>query len=713
MKKGRVICCFIVFLELAFACFLLRNVMVQEQNVSEVAYEPHMQMDRGSYQIMVAYSCEQNQVFQAHTNQAGLLRLRAGAVILPKNKTSVSWKFSLLEDTDDFWIEFGQNQDAGEFTVNNIRIQTDSATARRMLSVFLILSVTADVCFCFRKKIWKERKLLLSLAAVSILVSLPLFVALGVYGHDLQFHLMRIEGIACDLAGGNILSKISSAWMDGYGYPASVYYGDLLLYVPAILRIVGFPISTAYKMYLFLINLGTVVISYICFQKMFGKRNTAVLLSLAYTTSLYRIVNLYTRAAVGEYSAMMFFPVIALAVYRIYTQDAKEWKLYRKNALTLAIGMTGVIGTHILSTEMAAFTLALLCVVLWRKTFRKNTLKVYALAVLETVVLNLYFLIPFLDYFINVNVKINTQNMAMIQGEGAYIRQYFMFMADIYGKSLEQISGRFAMTPGVVLMAALLAAVWLWVRKKASKQTKLLLLFSVGMLFLASNLFPWNFLAEHLKIGRLLSSVQFPWRYIGIAALFLTLLLGSVSQFVTAVGKKKTVRLLSSLIVVGCVLTVCVSTYWHRYHASVDGTYCYSDAAEIHSCMAIAGGEYLREGTDWKLFTGEISSENISEASMISRNGMNMELFCRAADTGSGSVELPILNYKGYRVSDEYGNTYPIEDGSNHVVRFSVPEGFFGVITVEFVQPWYWKLGTAVSLAAAIFFLVRFLRKRF
>lgn len=226
-----------------------------------------------------------------------------------------------------------------------------------------------------------------SLVAVVILVSLPLFAVLGVYGHDLQFHLMRIEGIACDLEGGNILSKISPVWMDGYGYPVSVYYGDLLLYVPAILRIGGFPIATAYKMYLFLINFGTAVISYICFRKIFGKRNTALLLSLAYTTASYRIVDLYTRAAVGEYSAMMFFPVIALAVYRIYTQDVREWKLYRKNALTLAIGMTGVIGTHILSTEMA---------------------------VLETVVLNLYFLIPFLDYFINVNVRINTQDMALI-----------------------------------------------------------------------------------------------------------------------------------------------------------------------------------------------------------------------------------------------------------------------------------------------------------
>lgn len=210
-----------------------------------------------------------------------------------------------------------------------------------------------------------------------------------------------------------------------------------------------------------------------------------------------------------------------------------------------------------------------------------------------------------------------------------------------------------------------------------------------------------------------MSRVQFPWRYIGIAALFLTLLLGAVLQSVTVSAKERTVKALYGLVVLGCVFTVCVSTYWHRYHASVDGTYCYSDVEQIHSCRAIVGGEYLREGTDCNLFSGEISTENMSEASMISRNGMNMELFCRAADAGSGSVELPILNYKGYRVSDEHGNTYPIVDGSNNVIRFSVPEGFFGVITVRFVQPWYWRLGTAVSLAAAIFFLVRFFRKRF
>lgn len=74
---------------------------------------------------------------------------------------------------------------------------------------------------------------------------------------------------------------------------------------------------------------------------------------------------------------MMFFPLVALAVYKIYSEDVGKWQVYRKNALILAIGMSGLICTHILSTQMITVMLVLLCLLFLNKTFRKNTIKVY------------------------------------------------------------------------------------------------------------------------------------------------------------------------------------------------------------------------------------------------------------------------------------------------------------------------------------------------
>ena len=138
----------------------------------------------------------------------------------------------------------------------------------------------------------------------------------------------------------------------------SKFYGDLLLYLPAVLRIIGFPVTAVYKFYVFLIHLVTSITAYICFQKMFQKKEIALLASLAYVNAGYRIVNVYVRMAVGEYSAMLFLPIAALAVYRIYTDSGASRKRCRSNALLLAAGMTGLIGTHVLTTEMTCFFFA-------------------------------------------------------------------------------------------------------------------------------------------------------------------------------------------------------------------------------------------------------------------------------------------------------------------------------------------------------------------
>lgn len=755
MRKKKVIFCLLFVLETIIAACLLANIMIQDRNavwietslsdwkseyieykngwhVDEAVlktdnmvtliYGPYMKLCRGSYQVTVVYECDQNQSFLASTDSTSRLSLKSEAVILSKNKTSVSWRFSLLQDAENFEISFQYNG-KGNFSIKDIKIQTDSAASCRMFVAFVLLSVIVDTCFCLRRKIIKNKKLLFSFAVITLLVSMPLFVARGIgYGHDLYFHLMRMEGIVQELRNGNVLSRMPSLWMEGYGYPVSVYYGDLLLYVPALLRIAGFSMTTAYKIYLFVINLGTVIISYLCFQRIFipcgvnisghserQQRQIALLLSLVYVTSSYRIVNLYVRAAVGEYSAMMFFPIITLAVYRIYTQDSRQWKTYRRNSLLLAVGMTGVIGTHILSTEMVIVTLAVLCAVFWKKTFQRNTLKAYMLAVLETIVLNLYFIIPFADYFLNVKVKVNIQDIVQIQHNGAYVQQYLLFFQNIYGMCVEQLSERLALTPGMVLISVLFVAVWMWGRKKASQQVKVLTMFSAGILFLASNWFPWNYLAEHFKLGVLLCEVQFPWRYLGIANLFLTLLLGTLLQFfvrdLIAAGKKKPFKLWSVWIIGGCVLTMCFSTLCYKVNAIRGGIGHYGDTAELDTCVAISLGEYLRKGTDINALTNEVLSEHMLETTMLSRDGMHMEIYCKAAAAKEGSVEVPMLNYKGYHVSDEYGNLYSIEDGNNNRIRFTVPSGFSGVITIDFVEPWYWRIGDMTSLAAVIFLL--------
>ena len=664
------------------------------RNSIDMIYGPYCELARGTYTIHIDYTASDDQACQIFATQGNNTYLRTGRSTLSKNQTILSYRFALTEDIDNFEVVIKYNGQ-GFLFIRDITITPDTVGLQRWLTVILLLFFALDLCLLFRRRVTKNRNLILALCGITLLVSLPLFMRGIAVGHDLSFHLMRMEGIAAELRRGIFPVRLSSLWMDGYGYPVSIYYGDLLLYVPALLRLAGFPVVTAYKAYIFFINLGTTAISYLCFQKMFTKRNIALLLTLAYTTAGYHFVCLYVRAAVGEYSAMMFLPILGLAIYQIYTKNPDNWNAYRWNALLLSIALTGLIGTHILSVEMAVFLLPVLCITLWKHTFRGNTLRVYGLAAFETALLNLYFIIPFLDFYRNVEVDINhtvDETVSKIQDSGAYISQYFSFFQTIFGQDATDVSARLAMTPGPVLMAALILAIVLWANQKTSRRLKYLTFFSCGVLFLASNLFPWNHLSANYELGQLLSQIQFPWRYLSIAILILTMTFGCVLQLF---DNAKATAMFHKIYLSATIICFIMTCFFVSDYSNQATMRYYYETPELN-LFAVSGGEYLRQGTNLDTLSGEVSGRQMQEVTLISRDGCHMELFCVVSED-IGYVEVPLLNYKGYQVTDEYGNSYAILDGRNNVIRFALPAGFSGKITIDFVEPWYWRVGEVVS----------------
>lgn len=675
---------------------------VQENAETGILFGPYIALGQGNYSILLEYDCNNNQSCLIHAVSDDGYEVVKTA-ILAANQKKVVESIVLEKDIDSLQVIPIYNGQ-GALKISDVQIEKSASVLPKVAFLLAFaMSLILDLYLLLHKYI--DKKLLWLLGGITLLASFPLLMK-GIYcGADLPFHLMRIEGLAEEFRNGYIPPKLSSLWLGGYGYPVSVYYGDLLLYAFAFLRIMGISAVVVYKLYIIFINAGTTVISYICFKKISRQRNIALVETLAYVTAGYRIVNIYTRSAVGEYSAMMFLPVVALAVYRIYATDCDEWRQYKKNAFLLALGMTGLIGTHILTTEMIVFVLVLLGIVLWKKTFRIDTMRVYGLAVLETIALNLYFIIPFLDYYINVDVNINNTIDNVIQHNqfhGAYVGQYFSFFQSMFGGSDVDLSVRMSFTPGLVLILTLVAGIVLWIENRLTKEMTILTVFSMIMLFMASNLFPWDYLAGHFKLGQLLAQVQYPWRYIGIATIFLTMLLGSILQYLTArwdLGQAKKVCL---MIVGACMF---MSFFYVSDYSNNTEPLMYGYDVSAYMAASICTEEYLRYGTNYHMLSSEIGYENMQEISILSRKGHAMELYCRAEDV-NGYVEVPMLHYKGYYVTDEYGNAYEITDGTNNVIRFSLPTGFSGKVTIDFVEPWYWRVGEFVSVLVVLYLCV-------
>lgn len=533
---------------------------------------------------------------------------------------------------------------------------------------------------------------------IALLASMPTF-AMGIHnGHDLQFHLMRIEGLAAGIRQGQFPVRMESIWNDKYGY-ATLFYGDLLLYIPALLRLLGVTINDAYNAYILLVNVLTSVVSFRCFDAMMKNKDTVLLMTAAYVTSVYRLMDIYVRAAVGEYTAMIFLPMIAYAMYRLYHPEEQR-KLDYKGILILVIGMTGVLQTHILTTEMVVLVLALYVILNFKVTKKIKTIESLALAVVGTVLLNLWFIIPWLDYYLNVPVRItdSTGQVKWIQQNGAYIGQYFAVFQNIFGEANIKVTERMNLSPGLMLMLVFMTAGVLWLKGHASDMTRKLFVVSGITLFAASDMFPWNRLAEHSQLGNMLAEIQFPWRWIGFSCLFLTLLLACVVMDLKSVFSGETANrglscLTAGLICIGAMFFV------SDYYNGANLTYL-TDASQLdHSYEA---NEYMRAGSSMDVAAHDVQGTNLEQLKLISHNGTSVKVYCKTGSDASGEVILPVFNYKGYVLRNSEGEICEIHDSGNKEVAFTVPANYDGKYYLTFEFPWYWRLGDIVSLCSVV-----------
>ena len=662
-------------------------------------YGPFINLPKGQYTIEISYKADEDLLLVPYAANGYDQLIEAGEITLSRHRNYQTYSVAIKENIPNMEVSV-RSETPVDAEISEIRIQENNRDAWKMF-VLMLAAVSVVNIVVFKKQWLQNHKKDVFLTFVLwFMASMPLFVQ-GIDhrdGQDLVFHLLRIEGIAEELLNGNFPVRMQGVWMEGYGYPASIFYGDALLYIPAILRIFGFSVLESYKIYVGLINLGTILLAFYGFSGIFKKKGTAWICTFAYTLATYRLVNLYIRQAVGEYSAVMFLPLIAVAVVGIYETDPKQWKGYRKNALYLALGMTGLINTHILTTEMTVLVLGAVAIFFFRRTFRKRTLQVYVYAVGLTLLLNAFYIVPFVDYYLHVPVQVTNGmgTMKLIQGDGLFLSQLFAFFQEPFGYTASTGDNLLSLTPGLLLMSAFVFSLWLIVKRKASKKIMMYAFFSAVALFVTTDFFPWNWLVCHVPGGNLIAQVQFPWRYLVMADLFLTLLLGSLHE---VLEKDKKEWRLSMIRTVFLMQTVTCIIFAGAYLDGVE-IHEFYDTADLDSHY-IGRGEYLRTETEMDQWTYQIQGVNVNALELQRKNGSDMDIYCEASP-GDATVILPVLNYKGYTVTDENGNVYMIQDGPQNEICVTVPGEFEGMLYVRFSEMAGWRIADLISLLTVL-----------
>lgn len=556
----------------------------------------------------------------------------------------------------------------------------------------------------------------LLLAGGIVVASLPFCADFLYAGHDLKFHCYRIWAAAQSLADGQFPVRVASAGYNGYGTATPLYYCDLFLYLPALLYNAFVPLQTCYQIYAVLVNAATMLAAYYSFGRMAHNRLYGAAAAFAYTLCAYRLTNLLLRASVGEYTAMVFLPLVLLGAWAIARTErpaARDW-------LPLAIGMAGIVQSHLLTTELAALFLAAFW--LWHLPVmvRPGRLLAAFKAAAVALGLSLWFLLPCVDTMRNEYSMISDVHAAPIQSTGAYLIQIFGLFGVATGGSGPGTAGDMPLTLGLAGVLALGLAAWCCLRRDRWQRDEALarrarwlgegLAFCLLAVWLSSTLFPWDWLGAHLpqKIVDILLKPQFSWRYLALASV----LVGAVTVWGLDLLHSVSPRLARGMaLAVAAAALLYVGVFYRDYAYERSTLTMISTETATGFPYESMGYEYLPAGTDLAIFSQAAQAKPEDPAVKAVWQG-DGTLLCENDTPDSTAVDLPVLAYRHYTAEDAAtGELLPLEKNEQNCLRVTVPAGYSGTVQVRYQPPLVWRLAEGVTLLTLLGLAVWGLRK--
>ena len=685
--------------------------------ISRKVVSPDFTMQRGVYAVHVTYQTNN----QLGTGQIGCYTevlsnsytplFHAGRARMIEALGSDSYRVTtdrqvqahmeaVLEDHFDAYLLL---QDVSIVYLNG------TSAARLFLRLFAVFFGIDLVLFLYLFDREKASAFLKAHAFVVVVFSATLFIAQmplmtgGIpEGLDTDFHAVRIWGIAQSLRDGYFPAKVQSGLQNGYGYATGIFYGDVFLYFPALLYLGGLTIAETYSIFVFGMNLLTLFIAYYSFNRIGKNRREAAVAAAIFEVSLYRLVTLYTRGAVGEWSAVAFYPLILLGVYEIYTEEEQK----KKGWLFLAIGMSGVMASHVLATVMSVCVLLVFFLLAIRKTLTKRVLLSILKSVLATALLSAYFIVPFLDAFrdgyVHLVSQYGNESLHEVFLNQLFATNFHTTGDEIMNDAISPMHLELPLTFGPATGVLFLIAIYLLLRLRGEdrgKKKRRLLFIAFGLtalsIFFYSSLFPYARIEEHLPlVAAFFDLFQFAWRLMSWTAALLGLLFLFVLQVVREWKGWKWVQ--------GTILLFLFLFCYQAVNYNSD----YSNHAETGKeivdisrtgAMKLGYAEYAIVGVNPLESDLKTSAPQVQIGSLFQK-GLSATAEVDVPKEEKGAfVEFPRYAYRGYHAWDARGKELAV-DRSTGKVRVLLPAGFTGPVHIDFVQPWYWRAAQLLSL---------------
>lgn len=730
-KRKRLFCGIGVLVELIVLLICLTGMFTASGRFSQKfendtlpVGDNRISLERGSYQVTMDYDLTVDAVRITPLYEASYGPDDAETILLTKEFQEKTFELLLPDQVNEFSFQLPELENADDLVIHSITMERTNQSERVRFFVVLCIFCAVDVLFYLGRKgrfgAWsvEKRGSVLCIGLIVLFACVPLMTNYLLSGQDLTFHLMRIEGLAEGLKQGQFPVKMQPVWLNDYGYPVSTMYGDLFLYVPAVLRIIGFSLQASYKIYLVMIQIITAINTYLCCKEIAEDRKLGVVGCFLYVFATNRMTNIYYRAAVGEYTALAFLPLVFLGLFYLLGEKERTKAEQKKVFFLLVMGYTFMLESHMLSFNIAIVFSIIYCLFHFKK-FLQNFWFLVKTALI-TIGLNLGFLVPMADYMISHDMKVKyASQIENMQEHGLFLSQLFQmfrFPVSLSGNVMNGVGGDMAIGIGLAYMLMLALFVWelcccFWRKKKGLAnegmiQTEPVRIFVIFLLCLVMScyFFPWHAISKIPVLGSILTPYQFAWRFIGIAT-FLGVILTMYALKALEKLTDRTIKV-AAIVVLG-TLTLIGSQYLmdNKVSDSTARTKVTSSAS-IYTAGAVANGEYLFvENSAMAIIDQQPVPADETAVSITSYEKKNsrISMECENLTDEVQQVKVSFLDYKGFVATDKTtGGKLDTTCDEQHILTVLLPAGYQGTVQVCFRQPWYWRVAEIVSLAVLI-----------
>lgn len=331
-------------------------------------------------------------------------------------------------------------------------------------------------------------------------------------GDDIYYQFQRIMGLSTNFTDGLLASNLSVMNFGKIGYGVNIFYPWLTLIPFKLFFQFTNNWISAYYLGLLFYFVVSFLISHYSMKKFSGSTKVAMMFSIIYNLSIYRLIDLFTRGAVAEYLATIFLPLCFLGFYEIFFGDGKQWK-------PLAIGMSLVIFSHVLSTFMCVIIFTLLLIFFSPKLkLTKDRLLNFVKAVITTVGATLIFTVPFLmeelfqKYGVPDKQILKGQDLGKLLSESLINNSRKVVENNLYNVGLTML---IAIVLGLIIF------------RKFDFKYKAIYITFIASLLLTTELVPW-----HIFQNTPIEVIQFPYRFLMFTTLFGSIVLAQALNII-------------------------------------------------------------------------------------------------------------------------------------------------------------------------------------